>query len=47
MPIWATLPCLGDFRDAIGRNPDDDQNYLALGLLEFRENHVADANKHF
>jgi tetratricopeptide (TPR) repeat protein len=33
------------FRDAIGRNPDDDQNYLALGLLEFRENHVADAKQ--
>ncbi|MFY9853499.1 MAG: tetratricopeptide repeat protein, partial [Terracidiphilus sp.] len=33
------------FRDAIGRNPDDDQNYLALALLEFRENHVADAQQ--
>jgi tetratricopeptide (TPR) repeat protein len=33
------------FRDAIGRNPDDDQNYLALALLELRENHVADARQ--
>jgi tetratricopeptide (TPR) repeat protein len=33
------------FRDAISRNPDDDQNYLALALLEFRENHVADAKQ--
>jgi tetratricopeptide (TPR) repeat protein len=33
------------FRDAIGRNPDDDQNYLALALLEFREDHIAEAKQ--
>jgi tetratricopeptide (TPR) repeat protein len=33
------------FRDAIGRNPDDDQNYLALSLLEMRENDLAKAKQ--
>jgi tetratricopeptide (TPR) repeat protein len=33
------------FRDAIRRNPDDDQNYLALALLDFRDNNVADAKQ--
>jgi tetratricopeptide (TPR) repeat protein len=28
------------FRDAIARNPDDDQNYLALSLLEFSEGNI-------
>jgi tetratricopeptide (TPR) repeat protein len=28
------------FRDAIRRNPDNDQDYLALSLLEFRENNI-------
>ena len=33
------------FRDAILRNPDDDQNYLALALLDFRDNNIADAKQ--
>jgi len=33
------------FRDAIGRNPDDDRNYLALALLQFREKDVAGAKQ--
>jgi len=33
------------FRDAIQRNPDDDQNYLALALLDFRSNNLADAKQ--
>ncbi len=33
------------FRDAIGRNPDDDQNYLALSLLQFHQNDVAGAKQ--
>ncbi len=33
------------FQDAIGRNPDDDLSYLALSLLQFRENNVAGAKQ--
>ncbi len=33
------------FQDAISRNPDDDQNYLALSLLDFRENNIAGAKQ--
>jgi tetratricopeptide (TPR) repeat protein len=33
------------FRDAIRRNPDDDRSYLALALLDFRDNNVADAKQ--
>ena len=33
------------FEDAIGRNPDDDQNYLALSLLQLRDNNVEGARK--
>ena len=33
------------FKDAIGRNPDNDQNYLSLALLEFRGDDVADAKQ--
>lgn len=33
------------FRDAISRNPDDDQNYLALSLLQFREKDIAGAKQ--
>jgi tetratricopeptide (TPR) repeat protein len=33
------------FRDAIGRNPDNDQDYLTLALLQFRENDVAGAKQ--
>jgi tetratricopeptide (TPR) repeat protein len=33
------------FRDAIRRNPDNDQDYLALALLEFREKDIAGAKE--
>ena len=33
------------FRSAINRNPDNDQNYLSLSLLQFRENDIADAKQ--
>jgi tetratricopeptide (TPR) repeat protein len=33
------------FRDAIGRNPDNDQDYLTLALLQFRENDIAGAKQ--
>jgi tetratricopeptide (TPR) repeat protein len=33
------------FRDALGRNPDDDQNYLALALLDLRNNNIAAARQ--
>ena len=33
------------FQDAIRRNPDDDQNYLALALLDFRANNIDDAKQ--
>lgn len=33
------------FRDAISRNPDNDQDYLSLALLQFRENKIADAKQ--
>ena len=33
------------YRDAIGRNPDNDQDYLALALLQFRQNNVAGAKE--
>jgi tetratricopeptide (TPR) repeat protein len=32
-------------RSAIGRNPDNDQNYLALALLELRKNQIAEARR--
>lgn len=32
-------------RDAIERNPDNDQNYLSLALLQLRENDVAGAQR--
>jgi len=35
----------GIFQDAIRRNPDDDQNYLALALLDFRGDKTADAKQ--
>jgi tetratricopeptide (TPR) repeat protein len=31
------------YRDAIRRNPDNDQDYLALALLQFREKNIAGA----
>ncbi len=33
------------YRNAIRRNPDNDQEYLALALLEFRQNNVAAAKQ--
>jgi tetratricopeptide (TPR) repeat protein len=33
------------FRDAIQRNPDNDQDYLSLALLEFREKNIAGAKQ--
>jgi tetratricopeptide (TPR) repeat protein len=33
------------FRSAISRNPDNDQDYLALALLQFRENNIAGARQ--
>jgi tetratricopeptide (TPR) repeat protein len=33
------------YQDAIGRNPDNDQDYLALALLEFREKKIAEAKQ--
>ena len=33
------------YRDAITRNPDNDQDYLSLSLLELRENSIADAKQ--
>jgi tetratricopeptide (TPR) repeat protein len=33
------------FRDAISRNPDNDQNYLSLALIELRESDVAGATQ--
>jgi tetratricopeptide (TPR) repeat protein len=33
------------FRNAISRNPDNDQDYLSLALLQFRENDIANAKQ--
>jgi tetratricopeptide (TPR) repeat protein len=33
------------FKNAISRNPDNDQDYLSLSLIEFRQSHVADAKQ--
>jgi tetratricopeptide (TPR) repeat protein len=33
------------FRSAINRNPDNDQDYLSLSLLQLRENNIADAKQ--
>jgi tetratricopeptide (TPR) repeat protein len=33
------------YRDAISRDPDNDQDYLALALLQFRQNNVAGAKE--
>jgi tetratricopeptide (TPR) repeat protein len=33
------------FRNAISRNPDNDQDYLSLALLQFRANQTADAKQ--
>ena len=34
------------FRDAIGRNPDNDQSYLSLTLVQLRNRDVNGAEKH-
>jgi tetratricopeptide (TPR) repeat protein len=33
------------YEDAINRNPDNDQDYLSLSLLQLRENSIADAKQ--
>jgi tetratricopeptide (TPR) repeat protein len=33
------------FRDAIARSPDNDQNYLALALIQFRQNDIEGAKQ--
>jgi tetratricopeptide (TPR) repeat protein len=33
------------FQNAISRNPDNDQDYLSLALLQFREDNIADAKQ--
>ena len=33
------------FRDAVARNPDNDQDYLSLALLDLRENNLAEAKQ--
>jgi tetratricopeptide (TPR) repeat protein len=33
------------YRDALARNPDNDQGYLALALLQFREHNIAGAKQ--
>jgi len=40
-----TTRAAGIFRDAISRNPDDDQDYLSLALLQFRENNIPAARQ--
>ena len=33
------------YRDALARNPDNDQDYLSLALLQLRQHHTADAKQ--
>lgn len=33
------------YQNAIGRNPDNDQDYLSLALIQLRENHPSDAKR--
>lgn len=40
-----TAHAIDIYRDAINRNPDNDQDYLALSLLQFRENNIAGAKQ--
>lgn len=40
-----TTHAAGIFRDAIARNPDNDQNYLSLALVDLRSNNVAAAQQ--
>ena len=40
-----TTEAAGIFRDAIARNPDNDQNYLSLALIDLRSNDFAAAQQ--
>jgi tetratricopeptide (TPR) repeat protein len=40
-----TARAAGILQDAIRRNPDNDQNYLSLALIQLRENNVAGAKE--
>jgi tetratricopeptide (TPR) repeat protein len=40
-----TAQAAGIFRDAIARNPDNDQNYLSLALIDLRSNDVSAAQQ--
>lgn len=40
-----TARAMDIYRSAINRNPDNDQYYLSLSLLQFREGNVADAKQ--
>ncbi len=40
-----TAQAAGIFRDAIARNPDNDQNYLSLALIDLRSNDVSGAQQ--
>lgn len=43
--VGNTTEAAGIFRDAIARNPDNDQNYLSLALIDLRSNDVAAAQQ--
>jgi len=40
-----TIRAEGIYQDALSRNPDNDQDYLALALLQFREKKIAEAKQ--
>lgn len=43
--VGDTTRAAGIFRDAIARNPDNDQNYLSLALIDLRSNDVRAAQQ--
>ena len=43
--VGDTVQAAGIFREAIARNPDNDQNYLSLALIDLRSNDVAAAQQ--
>jgi len=43
--VGDTTQAAGIFREAIARNPDNDQNYLSLALIDLRSNDVAAAQQ--
>lgn len=43
--VGDTSRAAGIFRDAIERNPDNDQNYLSLALIDLRSNDIAAAQQ--